>query len=526
MHPKQIPIIDLFAGPGGLGEGFSSVSDSGGNKVFQIRLSIEKDPVAHQTLALRALFRSLSSWAEKDRYYEYVRGEITREEFLNDPTIAPYVEHACLEARCATLGETPAAEIDEWIREALQDADPWVLIGGPPCQAYSLAGRSRMRGADPAAFEGDKRHLLYKEYLRIIEKFRPTVFVMENVKGILSSKLKGQPIFEQILKDLSHPSDELEYEMRSFVTESCEDKLDPHEFVIHAEDYGVPQMRHRVILLGVRKDFAGRKHEVLKPHNVLVSVRRVLTGLPKIRSRLSKEPDSHQAWLSVLKGTTKELGEWTMPKKSEIKASINDAITKAFQIDNVGSPFIPCQITMSTKLPIELASWLHDPLLRGVCQHESRSHMRSDLHRYMFAASYASVVGGAPKLKDFPPSLLPKHKNLDDEDTPFVDRFKVQLASKPSKTIVSHISKDGHYYIHHDPAQCRSYSVREAARLQTFPDNYFFVGNRTQQYVQVGNAVPPYLARQLGKIVADFLAQSALAKGETVQRELGLSVAA
>ena len=139
--------------------------------------------------------------------------------------------------------------------------------------------------------------------------------------------------------------------------------------------------------------------------------------------------------------------------------------------------------------------------------HETRSHMPSDLRRYMFAATFAEKRSRSPKLSDFPVSLLPNHKNVSRAilGATFADRFRVQLRNNVSKTVTSHISKDGHYYIHYDPTQCRSLTVREAARLQTFPDNFKFEGPRTEQYHQVGNAVPPYLARQIGEIIADVL---------------------
>jgi DNA (cytosine-5)-methyltransferase 1 len=131
--------------------------------------------------------------------------------------------------------------------------------------------------------------------------------------------------------------------------------------------------------------------------------------------------------------------------------------------------------------------------------------MAGDLARYAFLAEKARRDGEQVRVNDLPDALIPDHRNARRVDAPFADRFRVQLADRPSSTVTSHIAKDGHYYIHPDPLQTRSLTVREAARLQTFPDNYFFMGNRTQQYHQVGNAVPPFLARQLGKVVAGVL---------------------
>ena len=157
-----------------------------------------------------------------------------------------------------------------------------------------------------------------------------------------------------------------------------------------------------------------------------------------------------------------------------------------------------------------LENWLKDEKMANhVVNHETRGHLESDLHRYLFSSCWAKVARENdwdikfPKSREYPTSLKPKHKNFDSGK--FSDRFRVQLSNEPATTITSHISKDGHYFIHYDPLQCRSLTVREAARIQTFPDNYFFVGNRTQQYVQVGNAVPPFLAYQIAEIVTNIL---------------------
>lgn len=502
---KAIPIIDLFAGPGGLGEGFSSLKKPTGEPVFNIKVSIEKDSVAHRTLSLRTIYRCFGKGKVPDSYYDYIRGNISRIDFENKVEIRDAANLANQEAHCATLGETPDDEIDKWITDGLRGASDWVLIGGPPCQAYSLVGRARMRGADPCAFEQDHRHLLYREYLRIIRKFQPTIFVMENVKGILSSTLSGSLIFEKIIADLSSPGGNADYELKSFVMdEGYSNSLLPKDFIIASENYGIPQARHRVILLGIRKGLAISEFKRLSQQSPSTNIRQTISGLPSIRSKLSREKDSFMKWLATLEQAKAFIQFWANSVADSVYHVMENAVRDASQYESGGDSFIPVLPNFSG-MPSYLRMWFEDERLGGVIQHESRAHMGSDLQRYLFAASYARVTGLSPKLGQFPPLLLPKHRNINEKEVPFVDRFRVQVDHMSSTTVVSHISKDGHYYIHYEPSQCRSLTVREAARLQTFPDNYFFEGNRTQQYIQVGNAVPPLLAKQLAEIVAELL---------------------
>jgi DNA (cytosine-5)-methyltransferase 1 len=158
----------------------------------------------------------------------------------------------------------------------------------------------------------------------------------------------------------------------------------------------------------------------------------------------------------------------------------------------------------------ELKAWLNDPRMDSVCNHETREHMPTDHHRYLFAAAFAAVRGVSPRLRDFPQGLLPEHNNVAASlgHANFADRFRVQVADQPGSTVLSHIAKDGHYFIHPDPFQARSLTVREVARLQTFPDNYAFFGNRGEQYTQIGNAVPPLLSFQIAEVVADVLGRA------------------
>jgi len=524
--PEPIQIVDLFAGPGGLGEGFAS---SGGGHRFETVVSAEMDPVARETLKLRAFYRllKLKNPAHLDDYYDFCNG-ITDKPF-SDESEAQWIE-ADGEARRITLGsEAGDEELDRILDERLDRSRPWVLIGGPPCQAYSIVGRARNQAKANYSAENDHRHFLYKEYLRIIKERQPTVFVMENVKGILSSKVGGEKIFSQILKDLSDPHKALgepesgtRYRICSLVTgqsygpDEDIEKLDPRGFIIKAEDHGVPQARHRVILLGIALDEEGNipSHAWLPRVNEQVTVKQVLGGLPALRSRLTKQSDGNEAWYQEVANQLDELRAELDPRVDPKLASEMDIVRRGLLTApiNVGALRIPrTNGDGKTGIP-PLDEWYLDSQLDYWLNHDARGHMPSDLRRYMFASVFARAHGTSPKgHQQFSLSgLAPAHKNW--ESGKFSDRFRVQIGNLPSRTITSHISKDGHYFIHYDPKQCRSLTVREAARLQTFPDNYFFQGNRTQQFHQVGNAVPPLLASRIASVVFNVIYQKTVGK--------------
>jgi DNA (cytosine-5)-methyltransferase 1 len=509
----KVKVIDIFAGPGGLGEGFSAYTDNKGRQKFKIALSIEKDSEAHKTLTLRSFYRQFAPGRVPKEYYKAIKNEdgYSIDSLYKDfPTEA---EEARREAWKAELGKTSDGEIDRRISEALGGSKDWLLIGGPPCQAYSLVGRSRRQQTklDP---KKDERVFLYQQYLRILAKHKPPVFVMENVKGLLSAEVESSPLFQRILDDLGDPEAAIEnkfrktgfrpkngYTIYSLVREPRSFRLDGapvylhSDYVIKAENFGIPQTRHRVILLGIRNDLE-TVPEILSPKES-VTVQGAIGDLPRLRSGLSKIDDTWENWSSIVSSISAN-GNFRNSEE-QVKVKIRRVVSGLNRPrQGRGGSFIPGEYHCKFE-----DSWFYDPRIKGVLNHEARGHMESDLHRYLFSACFAGVNKRSPKLSEFPKNLLPEHENVNIgvDTNHFGDRFRVQVADQAAKTITSHISKDGHYYIHYDPSQCRSLTVREAARIQTFPDNYFFCGNRTSQYIQVGNAVPPLLAQQIANVV-------------------------
>lgn len=307
MKEPQIPVIDLFAGPGGLGEGFSSFNSSNGLPVFKIRLSIEKDYYASQTLLLRSFFRQFSHCAIPDEYYSYLRDATRPEDVRRKELFSKFPEQfkkAESEVYQAELGKENLVSVRERISQALRGTKRWVLIGGPPCQAYSIVGRSRNKGNRNYDAVSDVRQHLYVEYLQILADHRPAVFIMENVKGLLSATLNNRRIFERMLEDLQSPqkallregrsisrkNGEVNYKIYSLVKPDSGGQSDLRDFIVKMEQFGIPQARHRLILVGVRDDLGNVVPEPLQEEET-VSASDVLSSLPALRSGLSREPE-------------------------------------------------------------------------------------------------------------------------------------------------------------------------------------------------------------------------------------------
>lgn len=447
---KKLYAIDLFAGCGGLSEGFKQAG-------FDVIAQVEMDKWACKTLATRHFYYESKKNKNGYWYRKYVKDEINWEKVAKKfPDVEEIVQRRVIRA---TLDESANSNILEKIdlTKNYHNAKKFhVLLGGPPCQPYSLIGRAR----DPDRMQKDQRHFLYKYYLEIIEHFKPDFFVYENVPGLFTARAGGREIFLKLLYDFSslRPSYAITPPFLQIYSNPC-------SYVLNSVDFQIPQKRKRLILIGYRKSLEKQNPHIADVFKKLqkIAIRNRKKGFLSVGDAIGDLPalrlgDGKDGWYSTYD---------------------SDSSMKAFQI----------------KMRKNSA---------GILNHRARTHMSSDIERYRFFIERHLNGNKSTTLTDLikeRPDLTPDHDHLDK----FLDRFKVQWWTKPSSTITAHISKDGHYYIHPDIHQCRSFTVREAARCQSFPDNFKFEGPRTAQFRQVGNAVPPLLANAIAKIIIKVL---------------------
>jgi DNA (cytosine-5)-methyltransferase 1 len=436
--------VDLFAGCGGISEGFHQVG-------FDPVAQVEMHGPACETLRTRQVYYELVKRRRFDLYEEYVRGLITREQIFSK--FEDIRKAVSLRVIQETLREESIHSVIAKIRDSMKFHGAKkinVFLGGPPCQPYSIINRARiLKNGDALS-----RNYLYEHYLSLMRELIPDVFIYENVPGLFSVQDGGQKIFHKLLHDFEEmkPAYKIIPPLK-LVSE------DPHSYILNSADFGVPQTRKRLILIGYRQDLEQKNEKIREIFEKLRQTRINPDEYLTIKDAVGDLPHVKPG-----EGEDKFFGQY--PEKTEIR-------------------------DYQKKMRISSS---------GILNHRARTHMPSDLDRYRFFIQYWMENKKPATLKNLInqwPAFSPDHENLDE----YVDRFKVQWWTKPASTITAHISKDGHYFIHPDIKQCRSFTVREAARCQSFPDNFFFEGPRTEQFRQVGNAVPPLLARAIGMAV-------------------------
>jgi len=397
--------IDLFSGAGGLSEGFIRAG-------FNPIAHVEIDAKACDTLETRLIYHKLKSENRLDIYFEYLSGNISRKELIKQYSNKELSNSVINTSIGGDNNKLIFTEIDNLLGDKTVD----LIIGGPPCQAYSLVGRSR----DKNRMKDDPRNYLYKEYAKFLKKYSPKVFVFENVIGLISAD--NGSYFKNMQAYFKRVGYNINYTIQK------------------SEDFGVLQKRRRIILIGWKKEL-NFNYPVFDKIKSEYTLKDIFYDLKKIRP-----------------GYKNPISNYTAP--------INEYLSK-FEIRN-GIDF--------------------------VSQHTTRPHNSQDLEIYKIAIEKLLKCGEKIKYPDLP-ERLKSHKN----EKSFKDRFKVVDLNGFSHTMVAHISKDGHHYIYPDLNQVRSISIREAARIQSFPDDYFFEGGQGAAFRQIGNAVPPLMAKEIAK---------------------------
>lgn len=426
---SKLTYIDLFAGAGGLSEGFIRAG-------FEPVAHVEMDSAACFTLKTRTAYHYLKSINQYDKYVSYLKGEITRKELYS--SVPAELLNTIINL---PIGTDYNPSIHRLVEKELRGNQVDLIIGGPPCQAYSLVGRARSEDG----MKGDPRNYLYVQYAKFLEKYNPKMFVFENVLGLKSA---NDGIYLKNMEKL-------------FLKKGYKMEL----FVVEANNFGVLQNRKRIVIIGWKDSLT---LNIPRLESIKVSmefkVKSVLSDLPKIKA-----------------------GEG-VDKYTKYRTQSNEYLNSSFIRNGI----------------------------EVLTQHVARPHTAQDKQIYKIVVRKWDAEHQRLDYNDLPEKLK-THKNRHS----FFDRFKIVAQELPhSQTIVAHIAKDGHYYIHPDIEQNRSLTIREAARLQSFPDDYYFEGvkegdiinktsfNRTPAFKQIGNAVPPLMAEKIAKSIKGQLLKS------------------
>ena len=405
---EKLKIIDLFAGCGGLSDGFEQTY------LYDIVACVEWEKGPCKTLANR-LYKK---WEIQNAHESVLHFDIQRtEELINGwHNDQEYGSNVGLKA----------------LVEKKQGID--VIIGGPPCQAYSIAGRVR----DENGMNDDYRNFLFESYLKVVDFFKPKAFIFENVPGLLSAKPGGVSIVERITKAFAEKGYDITDDLRS-------------NALIECTKFGVPQARKRMVILGVNRN-------------------------------LIKEPSQ----IAIYDFYKFILPKYYSKKVATVKDAIND---------------LPKLFPLQAPIQIKKRKFSHSFENAKFSNHEPRMHSKRDIDT--FSKLTNDIENGENKfasiesLKDLYFEITGKRSNI--------HKYHVLKWDKPSNTIPAHLYKDGLRHIHPDPIQARTITVREAARLQSFDDDFEFLGSTSDQHKMVGNAVPPKFAKAIALALNDFI---------------------
>jgi DNA (cytosine-5)-methyltransferase 1 len=431
MAPYKI--LDLFAGAGGLSLGFELLRDKTDKPVFELFRAVELDKFACETLR---------SWHGADKVIE---GDLTKKKI-----------HKRIISECK--GKVA------------------LVVGGIPCQSFSLIGPRSGFGKKMEKFKKDERDHLYKEFKAIVAELMPNIVVIENVKGILSKKNARGKIIDKIIK---------EFENLGYIFEN---ELGKKYFVLNAANFGVPQKRERVILIGVLKTWLDIKIPVIQPtHSArkikggkllpYVTLSQAIGGLPKLEAKTTNT-DVPKKKLKEIKKNNKKINNGT----DRIDFDRKDFEKQLNKINNSGKQFL---------------NFIRPNGYKYLDNHVARSQQSTDIK--LFKKMYEGETAGDYMKRN--PKMA--KKLIKYTMNSFKDKYRKQRWNEPSTTIFAHLEKDGNRFIH--PRQARTITPREAARLQSFPDDRVFCGPISKKFKQIGNAVPPLMGNNIAKNVYEII---------------------